>query len=87
MRQGDTRGSEVDFFDFTYDGSNDNGWLSGGLGQLVDLEQGDTSFRYDKYAIGKKGYEWVAWKNDTFNTPPVTFLFKVDIDSIFHQQG
>lgn len=40
MRQGDTRGSVNDFFDFTYDGMLDDNYLSNGLGQLTDGEKG-----------------------------------------------
>lgn len=42
MRQGDTRGSENDFFDFTYDGVLDGNYLNHGLGQLTDGEKGNV---------------------------------------------
>ena len=88
MRQGDTRGAGVDFFDFTYDGSVQNGYLSGGLGQLVDFEEGGKEFRHDAHATGKKGFEWVGWKNET--TPPhegapVELVFSFDTVRNFTQ--
>ena len=82
MREGDTRGMELDFFDFTYDGQKNNQdgdqMLSGGLGQLVDFEEGDVNFRYDAFDIGKKGYEWIGWKNETPHTDPVDIVFAFD---------
>ena len=77
MRQGDKRGAEVDFFDFTYDGIISQNYLHDGLGQLTDGEEGDTNFRLDTQNLGIKGYEWVGWKNDTLIDPgPVEILFK-----------
>ncbi|XP_060568273.1 discoidin domain-containing receptor 2-like isoform X2 [Ruditapes philippinarum] len=77
MRQGDKRGAEVDFFDFTYDGIISQNYLHDGLGQLTDGEEGDTNFRLDPQNLGIKGYEWVGWKNDTLIDPgPVEILFK-----------
>ena len=55
MRQGDRRGAEVDLYDFTYDGSVEDGFLQGGLGQLTDWEEGNTNFRPDLQGLGKKG--------------------------------
>ncbi|XP_053381060.1 discoidin domain-containing receptor 2-like isoform X2 [Mercenaria mercenaria] len=79
MRQGDKRGAEVDFFDFTYDGIISQNYLHDGLGQLTDGEEGDTNFRLDPQDLGIKGYEWVGWKNDTLIDPgPVEILFKFD---------
>lgn len=50
-----------------------------GLGQLVDMEEGENTFRIDKYGIGRKGYEWVAWKNESLSpTSPITMVFKFD---------
>ena len=54
MRQGDRRGSEVDLYDFTYDGNQENGFLSGGLGQLTDGEYGQDNFRLDPRGRGMK---------------------------------
>ena len=78
MRQGDRRGTEMDFYDFTYDGSVTDGYLSDGLGQLTDLDEGNWNFRLDLQNLGKKGYEWMAWKNDQL-TGPVEILFRFDV--------
>ena len=81
MRQGDKRGTEVNIYDFTYDGHNDNGQLAGGLGQLVDMEEGISNFRLDRQGLGKKAYEWVGWKNDTMSpesSKPVEIIFRFD---------
>lgn len=63
--------------DFTYDGKSDgdSGRLSGGLGQLSDWEEGITNFRLDRHGLGKKGYEWVGWKNDSVTRKPVEIIF------------
>jgi discoidin domain receptor family member 2 len=70
MPQGDRRGTELDLFDFTYDGEvrSDN-YLVGGLGQLTDGVEGHTNFRQDLDGVGRKGYEWVGWKNDSTDRP------------------
>ncbi|XP_052789202.1 discoidin domain-containing receptor 2-like isoform X2 [Mya arenaria] len=79
VRQGDKRGADVDFYDFTYDGTIIGGYLHNGLGQLTDGEVGDTNFRLDPQELGIKGYEWVGWKNDTLEDPgPVSVVFKFD---------
>ena len=79
MKQGEKRGAEVDFYDFSYDGIITPDYLSDGLGQLTDGEIGDTNFRLDPQDLGMKGYEWVGWKNDTLVDPgPVTIVFKFD---------
>ncbi len=78
MRQGERRGTEVDLLDFTYDGKIKDRFLSGGLGQLTDGAEGNTNFRLDHDDIGIKGYEWVGWRNDTFNSKPIEILFKFD---------
>ena len=78
IEQGARRGSEVDLFDFTYDGDSVNGHLSAGLGQLTDGEEGQTNFRLDSRDIGHKGYEWVGWKNDSIEQPPVQLIFAFD---------
>ncbi|KAL3871584.1 hypothetical protein ACJMK2_039575 [Sinanodonta woodiana] len=77
VRQGDKRGSEVDFFDFSYDGMIMDNYLKQGLGQLTDGEYGDTNFRLDKPGFGVKGYEWVGWRNDSVDSGgPVEIQFK-----------
>lgn len=72
MRQGDRRGVDVNFADFTYDGDNIDGQLSGGLGQLTDTEEGLANFRSHQPAVNsgtirRRGYEWIAWR---FDEPP-----------------
>ena len=80
MRNGDRRGAEVDFLDFTYDGINSDSYKRDGLGQLTDGEVGETNFRLDPQELGIKGYEWVGWKNDTLIDPgPVAIIFKFDV--------
>ena len=81
MRQGDRRGSDVKFFDFSYDGDIVDGRLSGGLGQLVDGDEGASNFRLDPQNVGRRGYEWVAWKTDGVrpaDADPVEILFRLD---------
>lgn len=53
MPQGIKRGSEVDLSDRTYDGREEAGYLSGGLGQLVDGQKGSDNFRLDVSGNGK----------------------------------
>lgn len=53
MPQGIKRGSEVDLSDRTYDGREEAGYLSGGLGQLVDGQKGPDNFRLDVSGNGK----------------------------------
>ncbi|KAK7072972.1 hypothetical protein SK128_003808 [Halocaridina rubra] len=53
MPDGDTRGSDHNLRDLTYDGSRRDGWLSGGLGQLIDGETGHTNFRVDALGRGR----------------------------------
>lgn len=53
MPQGIKRGSEVDLSDRTYDGKEEGGYLSGGLGQLVDGQKGPDNFRLDVSGNGK----------------------------------
>lgn len=78
MPQGDRRGSEVDLYDFTYDGDVKNKYLKDGLGQLTDGDEGHTNFRSDKKGLGVKGFEWVGWKNDTTSMKPITIVFKFE---------
>ncbi|KAK6628865.1 hypothetical protein RUM43_002682 [Polyplax serrata] len=79
MIQGVQRGSEVDLTDRTYDGLEENGRLSEGLGQLADGERGADNFRLDLHGKGK-GYEWVGWRNDTPEMigRPVEITFEFD---------
>ncbi|XP_046560812.1 discoidin domain-containing receptor 2-like [Haliotis rubra] len=78
MPQGDRRGSEVDLYDFTYDGIIKNKYLKDGLGQLTDGDEGHTNFRSDKKGLGVKGFEWVGWKNDSASMKPITIVFKFE---------
>ena len=78
MPQGERRGVELDLYDFTYDGKVTETYLSGGLGQLMDGIDGPPNFRLDPDGLGKKGYEWIGWKNDTVDRPPVTIVFEFD---------
>ncbi|XP_076749546.1 discoidin domain-containing receptor 2 isoform X1 [Xylocopa sonorina] len=84
MPQGIKRGSEVDLSDRTYDGREEGGYLSGGLGQLVDGQKGPDNFRLDVTGNGK-GYEWVGWRNDTPNMlgHPVEITFEFDYSRNF----
>ncbi|XP_052224230.1 discoidin domain-containing receptor 2-like [Dreissena polymorpha] len=79
VRQGDRRGSELDFVDFTYDGMIQENFLLEGLGQLTDGEIGDYNFRLDNEDLRIKGYEWVGWRNDTQDfLGPLIITFKFD---------
>ena len=78
MREGERRGTEVELLDFTYDGSVIDGYLSDGLGQLTDGEQGQSNFRLDPMGLRIRGYEWIGWRNETFGSKPVEIIFKLD---------
>jgi len=79
MPQGE-RGPGVDLFDFTYDGKVTETYLSGGLGQLVDGVEGKNNFRFEPDSSGRKGYDWIGWKNDTINIrrSPIQIVFEFD---------
>ncbi|KAG7191216.1 hypothetical protein KM043_013191 [Ampulex compressa] len=79
MPQGIKRGSEVDLSDRTYDGQEETGYLTGGLGQLIDGQRGMDNFRLDATGYGK-GYEWIGWRNDTATVlgRPVEITFEFD---------
>ena len=80
--QGEKRGTELDFSDFMYDGVTTNirgtQWLVGGLGQLMDRIEGQDNFRLDLNKIGRRGHEWVGWKNDSFPQGSVEMRFAFD---------
>lgn len=84
MPQGEKRGPGIDLFDFTYDYNVTDGYLSGGLGQLTDGVEGHTNFRLDSDSLGRRGYEWIGWRNDSDAGPgvgarrPVEVLFTFD---------
>lgn len=54
MLQGLKRG-DLDFSDKTYDGAEDSGYLSHGLGQLTDGIKGKDNFKLDLKGHGKGG--------------------------------
>jgi len=60
MPQGLQRGTEVDLSDRTYDGREESGYLSSGLGQLVDGQKGQDIFRLDLMGHGKG--KWFFFK-------------------------
>ncbi|KAJ8977817.1 hypothetical protein NQ317_007518 [Molorchus minor] len=78
--QGLLRGPELNLTDRTYDGLEDAGQLSHGLGQLVDGQKGRDNFRLDLAGYGKVGYEWVGWRNDTpgWAGHPLEMLFEFE---------
>lgn len=78
MRQGEQRGTDLDLYDFTYDGKIQDEFLAEGLGQLTDGQEGQTHFRIDPRGMGFKGYEWIGWKNETGSSRPIQILFKFD---------
>lgn len=78
MPQGERRSAEVEFWDLTYDGAIEDNYLTGGLGQLMDGDVGQSNFRQDSKNFGIKGYEWVGWKNDSFTNGMVEIIFKFD---------
>jgi discoidin domain receptor family protein 2 len=80
MRQGDRRGTDLDLYDYTYDGSFVSGSnrLVGGLGQLTDGEVGHSNFRLDPSGTARRGYEWVGWKSDSFSSGSVDIDFRFD---------
>ena len=79
MRQGDSQGFDMNFYDYSYDGFVVNGQLSGGLGQLTDLQEGSTYLEQDLQDFGRKTGRWVAWKNETPSTEPVEIVFEFDV--------
>ena len=67
MPQGVQRGTEVDLSDRTYDGREESGYLSSGLGQLVDGQKGQDIFRLDLFGHGKGNFFFhVYLKTATF---------------------
>ena len=78
MPQGEKRGTDVELFDFTYDGQSQDDYLKGGLGQLTDGAEGHYIFRLDPDDTGRKGYDWVGWKNETVDRPPIEIIFEFD---------
>jgi len=83
MPQGERRGSELDFLDFTYDGRVTDTQLSGGLGQLTDGIEGPSNFRVDQDGSRRKGYDWVGWKNDTAVDQPASAVARGPVRIVF----
>jgi len=88
VRQGDRRGTDLDFFDYTYDGAVVAGGnrLVGGLGQLTDGDEGTDRFRqHDAGGAGQRGYEWVGWKTAEYSgdNEYVEIVFHFDQDRNF----
>ncbi|XP_054157644.1 discoidin domain-containing receptor 2-like [Oppia nitens] len=70
MPDGD-RGKFGDLVDMTYDGRQDNNrYLTGGIGQLVDGIRGDDNYKVNK------GYEWIGWKSDGEISSFVQIIFE-----------
>lgn len=79
MPQGHQRGTELELYDYTYDGMRKEGYLSGGVGQLTDGLQGNSNFRMtDSKGLGVKGYDWVGWRNNSDMLKPIEIIFKFD---------
>ncbi|XP_052828814.1 discoidin domain-containing receptor 2 isoform X2 [Octopus bimaculoides] len=79
MPQGHQRGTELELYDYTYDGMRKDGYLSGGVGQLTDGLQGNSNFRMtDSKGLGVKGYDWVGWRNNSDMFKPIEIIFKFD---------
>ncbi len=77
MMQGERRGADISLLDFTYDGNLlKDVYLTGGVGQLTDGVEGQSNFRLDPHGLGIKGYDWIGWRNETFNGNPVEIVFK-----------
>lgn len=53
MPQGERGGGGPDLRDNSYDGSEEGGWLSGGLGQLLDGHRGQDNFLMDVFGHGQ----------------------------------
>lgn len=59
MMDGNYKGRFGDLIDHTYDGyRRENGFLAGGLGQLIDGIKGDDNYKVNK------GFEWIGWKSN-----------------------
>ncbi|VEN62965.1 unnamed protein product [Callosobruchus maculatus] len=76
MPQGDKRGGNWEFYDFTYDGHWDGEKLKYGLGQLVDGQRGPDDFKLAFHLENTQG--WVGWRNDTRENKPIEITFEFD---------
>ena len=70
----------MELADWTYDGqySPETNILSGGLGQLLDGSEGQSNFRLDPDITGRKGFEWIGWKNDSNDRGPIQIIFEFE---------
>ncbi|CAM1292183.1 DDR2 (predicted) [Pycnogonum litorale] len=67
-----------DLRDLSYDGFLEDGYLFGGLGQLIDGRYGSDSYRLDSDSVDK-GYDWVGWRNDSGRyRKPLQLIFEFD---------
>lgn len=75
--QGDQRGYDIHFFDETYDGSNENGFLKDGLGQLTDgiVARDDYLLGDNVQGIGQLGYDWIGWRRKPSMNSTITLRF------------
>lgn len=70
MMDGQMNGRFGDLVDESYDGwRTDTGFLSGGLGQLVDGIKGDDNYKVNK------GYEWIGWRANSHHQMSIVFEF------------
>ncbi|CAG2119144.1 unnamed protein product, partial [Medioppia subpectinata] len=71
MPDGYKSGRFGDLVDMTYDGREDShGYLSEGIGQLVDGIRGDDNYKVNK------GYEWIGWKSDGEPNSSIQIIFQ-----------
>ncbi|CAF0839166.1 unnamed protein product [Didymodactylos carnosus] len=73
--QGEQRTFDMEFLDDTYDGVQNNGMLTDGMGQLFDGETGTDDYRTDSQSLGIRGYEWIGWKKES---QPIDIIFYFD---------
>ncbi|XP_050301157.1 discoidin domain-containing receptor 2-like [Anthonomus grandis grandis] len=75
MPQGDKKGNNWEFYDFSYDGDWDGYLLKSGLGQLVDGLTAPDDFRESFQFKNLQG--WVGWRSDLRedNFIDITFEF------------
>ena len=68
----------MDFMDKTYDGQLSNGFLSHGLGQLMDGDIGADDIRLDTQSWAMRGFEWIGWKKSLKNRTSIPLKFYFD---------
>ena len=52
--------------------------VTGGLGQLTDGKTGLSNYRTIDGTLPVKGYNWIGWRNDSFDGQPLQIVFKFD---------